>query len=88
MLNQSSQVVFSILSAAVIILAAISSSEVGYVVYASNEISNCPKNNGVNQATVQSASQVVIGNNVQQIIIQNGDQKGIVGNTNNHDCKS
>ena len=87
MLNQSNQVVVSIFSAAVIILAAISSSEVRYVAYASKEISNCPKNNGVNQATVQSASQVAIGNNIQQIIIQNGDQKGIVGNTNNHDCK-
>jgi len=87
MLNQSNQVVVSIISAAVIILAAISSSEVGYVAYASKEISNCPKNNGVNQATVQSASQVAIGNNIQQIIIQNGDQKGIAGNTNNHNCK-
>lgn len=87
MLNQSNQVVVSILSAAVIILAAISSTEVGYVAYASKEISNCPKNNGVNQATLQSASQVAIGNNIQQIIIQNGDQKGIAGNTNNHNCK-
>jgi hypothetical protein len=43
MLNQSNQVVVSIISAAVIILAAISSSEVGYVAYASKEISNCPK---------------------------------------------
>jgi hypothetical protein len=87
MLNQSNQVVVSILSAAVIILAAISSTEVGYVAYASKEISNCPKNDSVNQATVQSASQVAIGNNIQQIIIQNGDQKGIAGNTNNHNCK-
>jgi len=87
MLNQSNQVVVSILSAAVIILAAISSSEVGYVAYASKEISNCPKKNIVNQATVQSASQVAIGNNIQQIIIQNGDQKGIAGNTNNNNCK-
>jgi hypothetical protein len=43
MLNQSIQVVVSILSAAAIILAAISSSEVGYVAYASKEIFNCPK---------------------------------------------
>ncbi|MDQ6667590.1 MAG: hypothetical protein M3Y53_05105 [Thermoproteota archaeon] len=62
MLNQSNQVIVSTLSAAVIILAAISSSEVGYVAYASKEISNCPKNNSVNQETVQSASQVAIGN--------------------------
>ena len=87
MLNQSNQVVVSIISAAVIILAAISSSEVGYVTYASKEISNCPKNNSVNRATIQSASQVAIGNNIQQIIIQNGDHKGIAGNTNNHNCK-
>ncbi|PWU79154.1 MAG: hypothetical protein DLM72_18685 [Candidatus Nitrosopolaris wilkensis] len=65
MLNQSNQVIVSILSAAVIILEAISSSEVGYLAYASSkEISNCPKNNSVNQATVQSASQVAIGNNI------------------------
>jgi hypothetical protein len=43
MLSQSNQVVVSILSAPVIILAVISSSEVGYVAYASKEISNCPK---------------------------------------------
>ena len=43
--------------------------------------------NSVNQTTVQSASQVAIGNNIQQIIIQNGDQKGIAGNTNNNNCK-
>jgi hypothetical protein len=79
MLNQSNQVVVSILSGAVIILAAISSGEVEYVAYASKEVSNCPKNNSVNQAKVQSASQVAIGNNIQQIIIQNGDQKGIAG---------
>jgi hypothetical protein len=87
MLNQSNQVVVFILPAAVIILAAISSSDAGYVAYASKEISNCPKKNIVNQATVQSASQVAIGNNIQQIIIQNGDQKGIAGNTNNNNCK-
>ena len=45
------------------------------------------KKNIVSQATVQSASQVAIGNNIQQIIIQNGDQKGIAGNTNNNNCK-
>jgi hypothetical protein len=87
MLNQSNQVVVFILPAAVIILAAISSSDAGYVAYASKEISNCPKKNIVNQATLQSASQVAIGNNIQQIIIQNGDQKGIAGNTNNNNCK-
>jgi hypothetical protein len=87
MLSRSNQVVVSILSAPVIILADISSSEVGYVGYASKEISNCPKKNSVNQATVQSASQVAIGNNIHQIIIQNGDQKGNAGNTNNNNCK-
>jgi hypothetical protein len=88
MTNQSSQavVIVSVLSAVVITLAAISSNEVEYVTYASKEILNCPKNNSVNQPTVQSASQVAIGNNIQQIIIQNGDQKGIAGNNNNN-CK-
>jgi hypothetical protein len=87
MLNQTNRVVVSILSVAVIILAAISSIEVGYVAYASQEISNCQKNNNVKKATLQSASQVAIGNNIQQIIIQNGDQKGIAGNTHNLNCK-
>ncbi|MGC1932522.1 MAG: hypothetical protein WA667_26410 [Candidatus Nitrosopolaris sp.] len=88
MIKHSKQVVVlvSILSAAIVISATISSNEVGYVAYASKEMSNCPKNN---IATVQSASQVAIGNNIQQIIIQNSDQKGIGGNNNNNsnNCK-
>jgi hypothetical protein len=79
-------VVVSVLSAAVISLAVISSNEVEYITYASKEVLNCPKNNSVNQATVQSASQVAIGNNIQQVIIQNGDQKGIADSYNNN-CK-
>jgi len=45
MINQSTQVVVlvSVLSAAVISLAAISSNEVEYLTYASKEILNCPK---------------------------------------------
>lgn len=70
---------------AVISLAAISSNEVEYVTYASKEILNCPKKNSVSQATVQTASQVAIGNNIQQVILQNANQKGIAGNNNN--CK-
>src|SRR5690348_9032937 len=88
MINQSNHltVLVSILSA-VIILAAISSKEVGYMAYALRDNSNCPKDKSVNQATVQSASQVAIGNNIQQVIIQNGDQKGIAGNSHNNNCK-
>lgn len=72
-------VVFT-LSAAILVMTPVSFIAVGYLAYASKEKSNCPKNNGGNQATVQSASQVAISNNNKQIVIQNGDQKGIADN--------
>jgi hypothetical protein len=75
------------LSAAILVMAPVSFAAVGYLAYASKDKSNCPKNNIGNQGTVQSASQVAIGNNIKQIIIQNGDQKGIVDNNNNTNCK-
>jgi hypothetical protein len=75
------------LSAAILVIAPVSFAAVGYLAYASKDKSNCPKNNNGNQGTVQSASQVAIGNNIKQIIIQNGDQKSIVDNNNNTNCK-
>jgi len=75
------------LSAAILVMAPVSFTAVGYLAYASKDKSNCPKNNSENQGTVQSASQVAIGNNIKQIVIQNGDQKGIVDNHNNTNCK-
>src|SRR3989442_11851778 len=75
------------LSAAILVMAPVSFTAVGYLAYASKDKSNCPKNNGGNQATVQSASQVAIGNNIKQIVIQNGDQKSIAENNNNTNCK-
>jgi len=75
------------LSAAILVMAPVSFTLVGYLAYASKDESNCPKNNSGNQGTVQSASQVAIGNNIKQIVIQNGDQKGIVDNHNNTNCK-
>ena len=70
---------------------AVSSNGIGLLAYASNGKPNCPTNDyrsGVNQATIQSASQVAIGNNNKQIIIQNGDQKGIADNNSNNKCMS
>src|SRR6266487_1015928 len=75
------------LSAAILVMAPVSFTAVGYLAYASKYKSNCPKNNSGNQGTIQSASQVAIGNNIKQIIIQNGDQKGIADNNNNTNCK-
>src|SRR5712691_92101 len=75
------------LSAAILVMTPVAFTAVGYLAYASKDKSNCPKNNSGNQATVQSASQVAIGNNIKQIVIQNGDQKGIVDNNNNTNCK-
>ena len=75
------------LSAAILVMAPVSFTAVGYLAYASKYKSNCPKNNSGNQGTIQSASQVAIGNNIKQIVIQNGDQKGIVDNHNNTNCK-
>src|SRR6266487_966914 len=75
------------LSSAILVMAPVSFTAVGYLAYASKDKSNCPKNNSENQGTVQSASQVAIGNNIKQIVIQNGDQKGIVDNHNNTNCK-
>jgi hypothetical protein len=75
------------LSAAMLAMAPVSFTEVGYLTYASKDKSNCSKNNSRNQVTVQSASQVAIGNNIKQIVIQNGDQKSISGNKNNTNCK-
>ena len=74
------------LSAAILVMAPVSFTAVGYLAYASKYKSNCPKNNSGNQGTIQSASQVAIGNNIKQIVIQNGDQKGIVDNHNTN-CK-
>src|SRR5439155_18302167 len=68
-------------------MAPVSFTAVGYLAYASKYKSNCPKNNSGNQGTIQSASQVAIGNNIKQIVLQNGDQKGIVDNLNNSNCK-
>ena len=75
------------LSAAILVMAPVSFTAVGYLAYASKYKSNCPKNNSGNQGTIQSASQVAIGNNIKQIVIQNGDQKDIVDNHNNTNCK-
>jgi hypothetical protein len=75
------------LSAAILVMAPVSFTAVGYLAYASKDKSNCPKNNNGNQVTVQSASQVAIGNNIKQIVIQNGDQKSIADNNNNTNCK-
>jgi hypothetical protein len=75
------------LSAAMLAMAPVSFTEVGYLAYASKDKSNCSKNNSGNQVTVQSASQVAIGNNIKQIVIQNGDQKSIADNKNNTNCK-
>lgn len=79
-------IVFS-LSAAILVMAAASFTAVGYLAYASKDKSNCSKNNSGNQVTVQSASQVAIGNNIKQIVIQNGNQKSIADNNNNTNCK-
>src|SRR5947209_9869602 len=75
------------LSAAILVMAPVSFTAIGYLAYASKDKSNCPKNNSGNQVTVQSASQVAIGNNIKQIVIQNGDQKSIADNNNNTNCK-
>jgi hypothetical protein len=75
------------LSTAMLAMAPVSFTEVGYLAYASKDKSNCSKNNSGNQVTVQSASQVAIGNNIKQIVIQNGDQKSIADNKNNTNCK-
>ena len=84
------RVVF-LLSAITLVIAtfAVSSNGVELLAYASKGKPNCPTNDygsGQNQATVQSASQVAIGNNIKQIIIQNGDQKSIAGNNGNYKC--
>jgi len=75
------------LSAAILVMALVSFTAVGYLAYASKDKSNCSKNNSGNQVTVQSASQVAIGNNIKQIVIQNGDQKSIADNNNNTNCR-
>lgn len=68
---------------------AVSANGGGVLVCASKGKSNCPTNDygsGVDQATIQSASQVAIGNNIKQVIIQDGDQKGIANNNSNIKC--
>jgi hypothetical protein len=84
------RVVF-LLSAITLVIAtfAVSSNGVELLAYASKGKPNCPTNDygsGRNQATVQSASQVAIGNNIKQIIIQNGDQKSVADNNGNNKC--
>src|SRR5215831_17528262 len=85
-----SRVVFTFLAVTLAITTfAVSANGGGVLVYASKGKSNCPTNDygsGLNQATIQSASQVAIGNNIKQVIIQNGDQKGIADNNSNNKC--
>ena len=82
--------VFPLLTITLVIATfAVSSYGVELLAYASKDKPNCPTNDygsGQNQATVQSASQVAIGNNIKQIIIQNGDQKSIADNNGNNKC--